>query len=362
MENNKLQNFINKYKNILPEEAFFELLSISKEYSYLTKIFNSNDCTISLVDENGTYLIINPKMQNLTGDIVGKKVGEMSKQLKISEMLNYLKNNNQINEISEIVESIINETRKIFLIQMTRVEDKFLLMGSDITEIEGLKRQQEFNDRMVMLGEMSSFIMHEINNPLNAISMSAEIIELMSKGKINPEKMAQPLNNIMNMVETISKIISTLKSFSRKSEGNSEILDFEKIFNQAELVLKPKLKMINIILSKEIDSSELVGSEIEFLQVLVNLISNSIDAIQDKEEKWIKVVWKNSQLQIIDSGKGIPQKIVGRLFEKFHTTKGSKGNGIGLYLSKEILNKNGYELEYKLENDNTSFCWIKKSA
>lgn len=361
---NKLTLFLKKYESLLTDEAIKELSEIAGEYNYLKEIFNNSDWTISLVDNSGKYLITNPKMNQLVGDVVGKEVGSLSKDNKIKKIIDELSNNSNKSQYSEIIETVLHNTRKFFYLQVTKIEDKFLIMGSDITEVENLKKQQEFNERMIMLGEMSSFIVHEINNPLNSISLASELISMLTQDK----KIQNQTDKIMQMITVITNIIMTLKSFSRKNnddQSNLEISEicFQDIFNQAELILKPKTKKEGVNIFYEIDSSSLIGNDTQFLQVLVNLISNSIDAIKDNQEKWIKVIWKNQQLSVIDSGNGIDEKVIPKLFEKFHTTKGSKGNGIGLYLSKEILNKYGYDLQYKTTTDNhTSFVWIKKEA
>jgi len=360
----RLHNFLKKFDHLLTPEALQELSEIADEYNYLKEIFNNSDWTISLVDHSGKYLITNPKMNQLVGNVIGKKVGSLSKDNKIQQIIEELSKTNK-QEYSEIIETVLNDVRKTFYLHVTKVENKFLIMGSDITEVEELKKQQEFNERMIMLGEMSSFIVHEINNPLNSISLSADLISIISQDT----KVKDQTEKIANMISVISNIILTLKSFSRKNDSLEDVnlisqdLSFQDIYNQAELILRPKLKKNGISITAEMDESTLSGNDTQLLQVLVNLISNSLDAIQNLDEKWIKVIWKNEKLSVIDSGKGIDSKIVARLFEKFHTTKGSKGNGIGLYLSKEILNKYGYDLQYQTTNDNhTSFVWSKKEA
>lgn len=361
---NKLNVFLQKYENLLTAEAIKELSEIADEYNYLKEIFNNSDWTISLVDSSGKYLITNPKMNQLVGNVVGKEVGSLSKDNKIKKIIEELSNNYNKNQYSEIIETVLNNVRKSFYLQVTKINDKFLIMGSDITEVEDLKKQQEFNERMIMLGEMSSFIVHEINNPLNSISLASELISMLSQDK----KIQHQTDQIMKMISVITNIISTLKSFSRKNNDDQTNLEineicFQDIFNQAEIVLKPKTKRDGVKIFYEIDGSILVGNDTQFLQVLVNLISNSIDAIKENQEKWIKVIWKKGELSVIDSGNGIDEKTVPKLFEKFHTAKGSKGNGIGLYLSKEILNKYGYDLQYRTTSENnTSFVWVKKEA
>lgn len=361
----RLNNFLTKYNHLLTPEALQELSVIADEYNYLKEIFNNSDWTISLVDHAGKYLITNPKMNQLVGNVIGQQIGTLSKDNKIKKIIDELSLTNK-QQYSEVIETVLNDVRKTFLLQVTKVGNNFLIMGSDITEVEELKKQYEFNERMIMLGEMSSFIVHEINNPLNSICLSADLIEMVSQDKIIKDH----TEKINNMVSVITNIIATLKSFSRKNNSStnpedfpSQEISFKKIYKQAELILKSKTKHFGIEISSEIDEITIFGNDTQLLQVLVNLMSNSLDAIQGLDKKWIKVIWKNGELSVIDSGRGIDEKIVPRLFEKFHTTKGAKGNGIGLYLSKEILNKNGYDLQYKTTIDNhTSFVWCKKNA
>lgn len=358
LSTNRLHLFLKQYQSFLPPEAVNELSVIADEYCYLKEIFNHSDWTISLIDKDGKYLITNPKMEHLVGNIVGQKIGSLSKDNEIQSIINILKTTGK-DQHSEVINSVLGNVKKTFLLQVTKISDKFLIMGSDITEFQELKKQQEFNDRMIMLGEMSSFIVHEINNPLNSISLSAELISILTKD----QKIQENTNRIANMIQVISKIILTLKSFSRKNDDEEKTLvNFKSLFDQAELIIKPKIKIQNIMLSSDIDESELFGNEIEFLQVLVNLISNAIDAVKDLDQRWIKVIWKNGHLSVIDSGNGVDSKVIPRLFEKFHTTKGSHGNGIGLYLSKEILDKNGYDLQYQKIDNHTAFVWSKKNV
>lgn len=356
--NKKINSFIQKYKQLLPKEAVEELESINLEYQYLNEVFNHSQWTISILDSEGKYLKVNPKMSSIVGDITGSKIGELSKDSSLTELFNEVKSKN-LSSSFKIIETTLNNKKQHFFLTINKIGDRYLLMGSDVTEIQNLKNQQEFNERMSMLGEMSSFIVHEINNPLSVISLSADFIENFPQN----EKVQSKAESITKMVEVISKIIKSLKSFSRKNNESHE-LSMNDILEQALVLVGPKLKKSRTILTKEISDDSVYGVDIDFLQVLVNLISNSIDAIQNFEDgkKWIKVIWKDQKLSVIDSGSGIPLALENRLFEKFHTTKGSNGNGIGLYLSKQILERNGFDLQYKKTDEgNTSFVWNKVS-
>lgn len=124
MINNKINDFISKYGDNLPPEAISELQEISSEHKYLKTIFDCSDWTISLVDHNGKYLKVNPKMETIMGNIIGSKVGDKSNDKMINSIINQMNQENLFLS-TKIIESVINEKKQTFLIQVNRVDDKF---------------------------------------------------------------------------------------------------------------------------------------------------------------------------------------------------------------------------------------------
>lgn len=358
--NKKIIDFLEKYQKYLPDEGVSELRSIALEQNYFEKTFNNNPCTISIIDPNGYYLNVNDKMASLLNktknEIIGQKVGNLTKDSTILDLINKIKFGDY-DESYCTIETIINNINKNFWININKVGLNYLVIGSDVTDFKNLEQEKQFSDKMAFLGEMSAFIVHEINNPLSMISMSNELIQMKTKD----DSIINQTKNIEKMIETISKIISSLKIFVRKDNVESSKINLEEIVNQSLMILSGKRKKFNVSITTEnISQIEFSGNEVDFLQVIVNLVSNSIEAVQNNNEKWIKIVWENDSLKIIDSGCGIQENIQSNLFKKFYTSKGTKGNGIGLYLSRELIRKWGFDLVYKLENGNTSFQLIKK--
>lgn len=358
----QLENFIEKYKSYLPPEAVVDLNSLKCQSSYLETTFDESPCTISLISQDGHYLNVNSKMlQTLNRsreDIIGHKVGDLTKDSKIWALIESLKSSNETYK-HEVLETLIENQRKQFWISANRVGSNFLVIGSDITDFKNLEQEKMFSDKMAFLGEMSSFIVHEINNPLMTIGMSNEVIQMSLKDP----KLIKYSEDIQYMVDTISKIVESLKVFSRKQGKENQSVSLLKLVENSRTILSGKEKKsgVKIIIDDLVDVS-IQGDEVDYLQILVNLISNSIDAVKGLEEKWVKIKWDNGVLKIVDSGKGIPESVVPNLFKKYYTSKGSKGNGIGLYLSRELLAKQGFDLVYKLESGNTSFQWVPISG
>lgn len=198
--------------------------------------------------------------------------------------------------------------------------------------------------KMASLGEMSAGMAHEINNPLAIIVLATAQLSKYSENSENSEKINGKIEKINKAIDRISKIVKGLKKFSRSSEQNNyknHIL--AEIVNESIMLTDSKLKHTNVKLECNIISnSTIFCDEIEIEQVLVNLISNAIDAAEKGNENWIKIqVFDNSEhviLKISDSGLIIPDNIRDKIFDPFFTTKPvGKGTGLGLSITKGIL-------------------------
>ena len=239
-------------------------------------------------------------------------------------------------------------------------------ISNDITEELKIKasldieRTKSFrNAKLASLGEMSAGIAHEINNPLTIITSSANLLE---KLKDNPDKFFAKIEMIKKASHRISRIVKGLKKFSRSdlsSQHKNYIL--QNIISESFIITEAKAKEYTIsIFFETTQPLEINCDEIEVEQVIVNLISNSIDAIKNLSERWIRIsVSEDSHsviLQIRDSGSGIPKEVRDKLFDPFFTTKNmGEGTGLGLSITKGILDEHDASI-IVLENDpNTCF-------
>lgn len=362
MSIDKLDDFLKKYKHELSNEALADLNQIFKEMDYLQKAFDYNPCTISLIDENGIYVNANSEMLKLVNlpkhQFLGTQLGALTKDATIQNLIQSLKESDDLSK-HIVIETAIDNQKRVFFITANKVGDKVLTTGLDITATTELEEEKLFNDKMAVLGEMSSFIVHEINNPLSAISMANELVQFHNEDELNNDgKIKQYTEQIAGMIDAISKIIDSLKTVTRKPSHTFSPVSLQSVFDRSKVILSGKLKKHHLQLFNEnLEAATINADEGDLIQVMVNLISNSVDAIQDLEKKWIKVKWENEELIIQDSGSGIPEAISKNLFKKFHTSKGTKGNGIGLFLSRDLLRKWKYDMVYRLEDSHTAFVW-----
>lgn len=244
-----------------------------------------------------------------------------------------------------------------------------LYLGRDLTQELAAEKQIESQQkvltqqgRLVTLGTLASGLIHELSNPLMIIRTYAGRLNKLDPE--NWEEQVQKINSkISNSVEHIFSIIKSVRSTSRMTDKDPLVeTNLAMLIEEAKSLCEVKLLGTDIKL--EVENSlpqgaiKVRGGEI--IQVLVNLIANSIDAISELPDKWIKIQIEEKEgkihLRVSDSGGGISEEVRSRLFEEFFTTKeAGLGTGLGLSLSKKIIEENGGELKYDESAETTCF-------
>ena len=233
------------------------------------------------------------------------------------------------------------------------------------------KAKAEQSARMAALGQMAGGVAHEINSPLAIISLSMEIIKLnLEKNHSSDSDMAKHVSRIQSTVERISKIIRNLLLFSR--DGGKE--PFEK-FCMNDLIERTLTLCQEKFLSAGIQliynpQSQLwvLGREVQFSQVLLNLLNNAFDACVKEKSPWIRIELHDLgdvvESAVSNSGSLISESIHSKLFEPFFTTKEiGQGTGLGLSLSRGIVEEHGGQLQLDLHAAHTRFYFqIPKSS
>lgn len=250
---------------------------------------------------------------------------------------------------------------------------RFMSFRMDITnekkehaELESERIRSIHLGRLTSLGELASNVAHEINNPLTVIAGSLDMLRVSLAGDQataeNSHSNVDRVTRALKQVERISKIIRGLRRFSRQDDHQEKRRTLIKdIFASITDLCSEKLRTSSVLLTLDAEpDAEVLCNSIQIEQVLVNLISNSIDAIRTQPDRWIKVKSSSREdsveIEIIDSGSGIQPELAKRLAEPFFTTKDpGKGTGLGLSISRTILQHHGGELRYDSESTNTRF-------
>lgn len=218
--------------------------------------------------------------------------------------------------------------------------------------------------RLSTLGMMSAELAHEINSPLMVIDGRLKILQKeLAANPETPEKMLKNIEVIKRGSHRIQSIIKSFKTMSKSGENDIfEPIELNVIFDEVEDLVKPKLteEKIEFIVEDINADFWIEARRIQIVQVLTNLINNSMDAIKNLEDPWIRLESKIRGDQIIiyvtDSGPGISTESGIDIFEPFYSTKGSsEGTGLGLSISKKIMKEHGGNLVYNPDYPNTQF-------
>ena len=227
------------------------------------------------------------------------------------------------------------------LIENTKIklllDEKYKLINSLMTA-----------NKTAISGALSASIAHEINQPLGAMKINSQHLNLLIKDK--QEKIL--IKNIIKDSDRLAKIITTLKGTFTNNKSVYETKVFDVFVESLEPFFKEAVKGRNITIKFLLNTSIKVNINSEELrQVLSNLIQNSIDALTASSKKnkmiEIKTYKKHNKLicSVTDNGPGIDKKMQSKLFELYETSKKSN-SGIGLWLSKYILSKHKGNLSF----------------
>jgi two-component system, NtrC family, C4-dicarboxylate transport sensor histidine kinase DctB len=201
--------------------------------------------------------------------------------------------------------------------------------------------------KMAAMGEMIGNIAHQWRQPLSAISSLASGHILHNElGLLTMEESNKLLENIVKYTEFLSNTIDDFRNFFRNDKEYS-LFFIDDAIEKSLLILTGMISVNSITIEKNIEHIEIFNLKNEFIQVILNLVKNAIDALVDvfdDDEKFIfidgYVENENVIITIADTAGGIPMSIMERIFEPYFTTKHqSQGTGIGLFMSMEIIAK-----------------------
>jgi C4-dicarboxylate-specific signal transduction histidine kinase len=229
------------------------------------------------------------------------------------------------------------------------------IMGSlrETTE-QVQRREQELREKqeqlvqagkLATLGELTTGVAHELNNPLNNIGLFlGNILDHVEANQIDPGRILRDLRNAMQQVRKATTIINHLRTFGRAAPVSRESLSINDIITQAVSLVKEQLRLHQVAVQLDLAPSNprVCGSAIQLEQVFINLLTNARDAVAKASLKQIAIQSTAAEGCVIvvvqDSGPGIPAGLEQRIFDPFFSTKDvGAGTGLGLSITYGIL-------------------------
>ncbi len=203
-------------------------------------------------------------------------------------------------------------------------------------------------NRLAILGQIAAGVTHEINQPVAAIRATADnALVMMDRGQDGDARGA--VDRIAQMTDRIGAITGELRAFAAKRPGPAQRIAVDAALDGALLLLAANLRQAGVRLTRSPRDTDLAvwAERIRLEQILVNLLSNALEALADTAQPEIHVVTRTDQswvdLVIVDNGPGIPAAIAPSLFTPFQTSKAG-GLGLGLVISRDIAAELGGDL------------------
>jgi len=209
--------------------------------------------------------------------------------------------------------------------------------------------------RLSTLGEMTTGLAHELNQPLTAIATYARAAErLADQGPAQHHEVVSALRQITAQALRAGEIIKRLRALVRNRQTQEEPLDLNSVVRELAVLAESDARVNNVQLQLELspDLPRVLGDAVQLQQVMLNLLRNAIDAVcaDSASERSIRLrtslVADEVELCVLDSGPGLDPAIRERLFEAFATTK-PEGTGLGLAISRSIVESHRGRLAWR---------------
>lgn len=339
-----LREELKKYTEELEKLVEKRTTELKAEKEKLSIIMEKVNIGITLVDEKGNILWMNPKMEEI-----------------LSMCLNNFREVNNICEIFEksfdcldsykpiqfLHEKVCDNQRRVFQVQFTPIlhqdsEAKYICLIQDITDLKLMEERIMQSEKLQALARISAGLAHEIGNPLTSISSYVQVLKEMDLG----EFANQSLEVISKHILRISEIIRNISSFAKPSKGEVIPTDVNEVLESSLNLVKFDKRMRDIRISLNLGSMpRVLVDPNQLFQVFINIILNACDAMPNGGDLIIETREANHYVEIsfTDKGIGIPPENLPHIFDPFFTTK-DKGTGLGLAVSYSIVKNFGGEI------------------
>lgn len=229
-------------------------------------------------------------------------------------------------------------------------------------ELRRTQRHLVQSAKLAALGQMSAALSHELNQPLGAVrNFAANAVTYLDRDR--PQDTRANLARILSLTDRMTEIGRTLRNFARKPNAQLRPVDLHDVMRDAMEVIAWRIGKRQVALNLDLPPQPLcvMAGPVRFQQVIVNLLSNALDALDDRPDARIDITARAGggrvSVTVRDNGPGVPEGLDDRVFDPFFSTKGvGSGLGLGLSISFNIIKDFGGEL--RLVRDGQGACFV----
>jgi signal transduction histidine kinase len=325
-------------KNLLKADINLEILPL-REIAPISGFFTHGEFFYDCNNQNCQTQLLNQTMTILAISECDKTIEQITPNIFSSNPENI--NDMQLHR-TQALSNLIEQTTKELEELNNNLEQK---VQTEIVKNKEKDSMLQMMQSQTQLGEMLEMIIHQWRQPISAITSSVTSLQIYKESDIlSDEILDKSLNDMLNFSEHLNSTIEDFRDLF-KSNMKIENIDGKKLVKKSLTILKPLLKKKEINLIENYNCENNINVSIGLvMQVILNIIKNSIDILEERDINSPFIELKTSidndlwLLEIKDNGGGIPKDILPQIFKKRFSTKlNSHGTGLGLNMSKTII-------------------------
>ncbi|MFH0986320.1 MAG: ATP-binding protein [Candidatus Omnitrophota bacterium] len=352
-------DFVKRLKTRLPqiekESLYLKLLEATQENQQLEDLCRNLEEGIIITDAKGHPVFINSKANDWLGGVHTSAKQPLWNQTQDPSFASFFKENVVIAKVRTVHDVRVlspkeAQLRVTILPRDTHGRPHFIILLLDITS----RTEQEFEtamlSRMESLVRLAGGIAHEIGNPLNAITIHLELLKKRLAGIPDDKRkaIADSLSDIQEETRRLDRIIRNFLKATRKPPLRLRLDDLNEVISDAFLFLKPQMDVakISVKFSKDKGIPAFLMDRERLYYAFMNLLKNALEAMPQGGSLKISVSRKQRCVivTISDSGCGINEKDLGRIFDIYYTSK-PEGAGLGLMMVYDAIAEHGGKIE-----------------
>lgn len=365
---NTASESLKKYYGKLEQRVSELDVELEEERKCLDNILQSLPVGVIVLNLNGKVTNLNKYAMEMIGVGLKEAVGKPVRKIVALSSWNFLKNHTSdacAGDVGlEVEMDRQNGNSLIVLASSSFLKDRNsdisgrLVIFQDITELKRLEEQAERNRRLASMGEMAAGIAHEMRNPLGSMELFSSMLrdDLIRLMEVHPEMdegrdLLKLSEHISSGIKTLSSVLTNMLVFATQPKPQFKMVLITDLLKESLKLLSPMMEasLVEVELKGEISGITILADD-EFLrQVFLNIIINALQAMKEQKGGKLTIdvsVSGNSAVEISfsDTGVGISQSVVEKIFVPFFTTK-AKGSGLGLSIVSNLMEAHGGAIE-----------------
>jgi PAS domain S-box-containing protein len=332
-------------------------LEIARLKDFSENIVESLNVGVLAVDLEGLVESWNTRMEQLFGVARQEAVGRQLSSLLPEELAREITARGDLEQITGIYKQRLQHQGKLLTlnVSITPLVSKSnerigrLLLFDDVTQRERMEEQMSQTEKLTSLGLLAAGVAHEVNTPLAVIS---NYIQMLAKQMPEGDPRQSIIEKIVKQTFRASEIVNNLLNFSRTGAAEAADVDVNRVVEETLSLVAHPLRAAQIQIVKELGTPlpAVRGSANKLQQVFLNLFLNARDAMPSGGMLEVRTAAHNGsvEIEIADTGAGIPREHIHRIFDPFFTTKANgRGTGLGLSVSYGIIKEHAGKIDVR---------------